>query len=66
MATAVLTEALTRALMKRPITIGDGSAAVTGLILGFNASAYRSLMDSGGGVGLCHYFGETDLRRLGL
>ncbi|HHT06669.1 MAG TPA: RnfABCDGE type electron transport complex subunit D [Hydrogenispora sp.] len=33
MGTAVLTEALTRALMKRPITIGDGSAAVTGLIL---------------------------------
>lgn len=31
--TAVVTEALTRLLLKRPITIGDGSAAVTGLLL---------------------------------
>lgn len=33
MVTAVLTEAITRLLLKRPVTIGDGSAAVTGLLL---------------------------------
>lgn len=33
MVSAVLTEAITRIIMKRPITIGDGSAAVTGLLL---------------------------------
>lgn len=32
-ATAVITEALTCILMKRPLTIGDGSAVVTGLLL---------------------------------
>ena len=31
--TAICTEAITRLLLKRPVTIGDGSAAVTGLLL---------------------------------
>lgn len=33
---AVLTEYIYERLMKRPVTVGDGSAVVTGLLLGMN------------------------------
>lgn len=38
-AAAVLTEAVVQKAMKKPITISDGSALVTGLLLAFNMSA---------------------------
>ncbi len=34
--TAVLTEAITQLLLKRPVTISDGSAVITGLLLALN------------------------------
>jgi len=36
---AVITEALIQFLMKKPITVKDGSAIVTGILLGFNVPA---------------------------
>ncbi len=42
-ASAIVWEALSRLLMKRPQTIADGSAAVTGLLLGLNLPSTISL-----------------------
>ncbi|HOC24368.1 MAG TPA: RnfABCDGE type electron transport complex subunit D, partial [bacterium] len=39
MAACVATEALVQKLMKRPVTVSDGSALLTGLLLSFNVSA---------------------------
>jgi Na+-translocating ferredoxin:NAD+ oxidoreductase subunit D len=39
MAACVATEAAAQKLMKRPVTINDGSALLTGLLLAFNVSA---------------------------
>ncbi|MBN1542608.1 RnfABCDGE type electron transport complex subunit D [candidate division KSB1 bacterium] len=39
MAAAVLTEAIIQKAMKKPITVADGSALLTGMLLAFNVSA---------------------------
>jgi Na+-translocating ferredoxin:NAD+ oxidoreductase subunit D len=64
-ATCLLTEWGCRKLMKRPNTLSDWSAVVTGILLAFNLPPSSADLDGRGGLGLCHRDCKAGLWRLG-
>ena len=64
-ATCVLTEYIYEKLMKKPITIGDFSAVVTGLLLALNLPVSRSFLDSGCRRRICNPGGKDAVRWTG-
>lgn len=53
-ATCVATEGIYETLMHKPLTIWDGSAVITGLLLGLNLPGIRSLVDPGDRWRFCY------------
>ena len=66
-ATCVLTEYIYEKLMKKPITVYDGSAVVTGMILALNINpaCIRSFLDSGCRRRICNPGGKDAVRWTG-
>ena len=62
-ASTVLTEFLYEKLMKKPVTIGDFSAVVTGLLLALNLRC--TLVDRGDRWCFCHFDCENVIWRFG-
>lgn len=65
MAAAIGSEALMQKALRRPITVDDGSAAVTGLLLALTLPAGRALVRAGPGRGLCIVIAKQVFRGLG-
>ena len=60
-ASAILSEFLMEKALRRPVTIDDGSAAVTGA----DTARGHAVVCAGAGFGLCHLHRKTGLWRSG-
>lgn len=65
-AAAVATEAVFQSLRKKPVTVGDGSALITGVLLGLIVPPQPPQLDGDFRIRFCHRHRQAGFRRTGL